>query len=59
MTVFTMFNTENFICEIEARPPLFDVKNKDYSNREIRSSVGLKLLQLINDWESSELTAIE
>lgn len=32
-----MFDTEKFICEIEKRPALYDIKSKEYCNREIKA----------------------
>jgi hypothetical protein len=32
-----MFDVEKFICEVEARPSLYNVKCKEYSNREVKA----------------------
>lgn len=46
-----MFDTEKFICEIEAQPPLYDVKSKDYSNRETKAMCWLKVANaMFEDW---------
>jgi hypothetical protein len=33
-----MFDTEKFICEVEARPPLYNVQSNEYSNREVKAT---------------------
>jgi hypothetical protein len=33
-----MFDSEKFICEVEARPPLYSLKLKEYSNREVKAT---------------------
>lgn len=34
-----MFDTEMFICEIEKRPAIYDIKSKDYSNRDVKAKM--------------------
>jgi hypothetical protein len=36
----TMFDSEKFICEVDARPPLYEynVQLKEYSNREVKAT---------------------
>jgi hypothetical protein len=35
---FKMFDSEKFICEVEARPPLCNVQLKEYSNIEVKAT---------------------
>jgi len=51
-----MFDTEKFICEIEARAPLYDVKSKSYSNREIKAKCWFEVGNaMFDDWDEIEL----
>lgn len=34
-----MFDTEIFICEIEKRPAIYDIKSKDYSNIDVKANM--------------------
>lgn len=34
-----MFDTEIFICEIEKRPAIYDIKGKEYSNRDVKAKM--------------------
>lgn len=34
-----MFDTEIFICEIEKRPAIYDIKSKEYSNRDVKAKM--------------------
>jgi hypothetical protein len=33
-----MFDVEKFICEVEARPSLYSLQCKEYSNREVKAT---------------------
>lgn len=49
--VVIMFDTELFICEVEMRPPLYDVTSKEYSNREIKAKCWAEVCEVMfNDW---------
>ncbi|KAK5647841.1 hypothetical protein RI129_002733 [Pyrocoelia pectoralis] len=43
-----MFDTEKFICEIEKRPAIYNVKMKEYSNRDIKA----KMWEEVTRWKS-------
>jgi hypothetical protein len=32
-----MFDVEKLICEVEKRPPLYNIALKDYSNRDLKA----------------------
>lgn len=50
-----MFDTEKFICEIEARAPLYDIKSKCYSNREIKAKCWFEVgSAMFTDWDEVE-----
>jgi len=33
-----MFDVEKFICEVEARPSLYNLQCKEYCNREVKAT---------------------
>jgi len=33
-----MFDMEKFICEVEARPSLYNLQCKEYCNREVKAT---------------------
>jgi hypothetical protein len=48
-----MFDVEKFICEVEARPPLYNVKCKEYSNREVKATCWAEIGELVyEDWST-------
>ena len=48
-----MFDSENFICEVEARPPLYNVQLKEYSNKEVKATCWGEIGEaLYEDWST-------
>ncbi|XP_064087404.1 uncharacterized protein LOC135202078 [Macrobrachium nipponense] len=46
-----MFDTDKFICEVESRPALYNVKLKDYSNRETKAKCWAEIgMAMFKDW---------
>lgn len=53
-----MFDTEKIICEIEARPPLYDVQLKEYSNREVKAKCWYEVaVAVFDDWDELNVAA--
>ncbi|KAG8324434.1 hypothetical protein J6590_092352 [Homalodisca vitripennis] len=47
-----MFDTELFINEVSIRPPLWDLKLKDYSNRDLKSKLWIEVARIVlSNWE--------
>ena len=42
--LYTMFDSEKFICEVETCPPLYNVQLKEYSNREVKGEMLVNFL---------------
>lgn len=40
-----MFDTERFIIEVQERPALYEVKSKEYANREIKAKLWMEIGQ--------------
>jgi hypothetical protein len=50
-----MFDTEKFICEIQERPALYDIKSKEYSNRELKAKLWIEVGQeVVKNWADLE-----
>ncbi|KAG8274685.1 hypothetical protein J6590_050903 [Homalodisca vitripennis] len=51
-SIFKMFDTELFINEVSIRPPLWDLKLKDYSNRDLKSKLWIEVARIVlSNWE--------
>ncbi|KAG8270464.1 hypothetical protein J6590_084978 [Homalodisca vitripennis] len=51
-----MFDTERFICEIEGQPPLYDIKSKEYSNRDVKAKCWVKVAEVMfEDWTDFDM----
>ncbi|KAG8270516.1 hypothetical protein J6590_084003 [Homalodisca vitripennis] len=47
-----MFDTELFINEVSIRPPLWDLKLKDYSNRDLKYKLWIEVARIVlSNWE--------
>lgn len=47
-----MFDTEVFINEIQTRPPLWNTKSKDYSNRDIKGKLWIEVgSTIVQNWD--------
>ncbi|CAK1598279.1 unnamed protein product [Parnassius mnemosyne] len=40
-----MFDTERFIIEVQERPTLYEVKSKEYANRELKAKLWMEIGQ--------------
>jgi hypothetical protein len=50
---FKMFDSEKFISEVEARPPLYNVHLKKYSNRELKATCWAEVGEaMYEDWSN-------
>jgi hypothetical protein len=48
-----MFDSEKFICEVEARPPLYNVQLKEYSNRKVKATCLAEIGEaMYEDWST-------
>jgi hypothetical protein len=48
-----MFDSEKFICEVEERPPLYNVQLKEYSNREVKATCWAEIGEaMYEDWST-------
>ncbi|XP_049809278.1 uncharacterized protein LOC126252430 [Schistocerca nitens] len=47
------FDTEAFICEIQARPAIWDTSSVDYSNRELKKTCWEQVVDIFGGKESS------
>jgi len=46
-----MFDVEKLICEVEKRPPLYNITLKDYSNRELKAKCWTEICaEMYPDW---------
>jgi hypothetical protein len=48
-----MFDSEKIICEVEARPPLYNVELKEYSNREVKATCWAEIGEAVYEDEST------
>jgi hypothetical protein len=48
-----MIDSEKFICEVEARPPLYNVQLKECSNREVKATRWAEIGEaMYEDWST-------
>jgi hypothetical protein len=48
-----MFDVEKFICEVEARPPLYNLQCKEYANREVKATCWAEIGEAVyEDWST-------
>lgn len=47
-----MFDTEKFILEVESRPPLYDTKLKEYSNKLVKANCWIEVAKVMHEnWD--------
>lgn len=50
-----MFDTEKFIMAVQCRPCLYDMKIKEYSNRDIKGKAWIEIAEELNEgWKEMD-----